>query len=144
MNIREARVIDIDSIEQISSSLGYDSPSSLVAQKRLQAVINSTSDKIWVADKNGQIIGWLHAFLALRVASVSFIEIGGISVLSKSRNEGTGRELIHQAQNWAKETGLTLRVRCNTIRDETHKFYKALGFKKKKEQHVFEDTCLLS
>ncbi len=138
MNIRQARVNDIISIEEISSSLGYNNPSPEIAQKRLQAVINSTSDKIWVAENKGQLIGWLHAFLALRVASPQFIEIGGVSVLPEFQKQGTGRELILQAQNWAKVTELALRVRCNSTRNETHEIYKSLGFLETKEQYVFE------
>jgi len=91
-----------------------------------------------LAEDNSQIIGWLHAFLALRVASASFVEIGGISVLSSRRKKGIGRGLIFQAQSWAAESGLALRVRCNSLRGETHRFYGAVGFSRVKEQYVFE------
>ena len=140
MKVREAQLNDIDSIEQISSGLGYERPPLLVAQDRLLAVINSTSDKIWVAESDGEIIGWLHAFEALRVASPSFVEIAGIAVLSESRKKGAGRALILHVQSRAYENGLALKVRCNAMREETHEFYKSLGFVKIKGQHVFEAT----
>ena len=57
------------------------------------------------------------------------------------RGKGIGKKLIDTAADWLKQKGeKTLRIRCNVIRDETHKFYEHLGFIEKKKQKIFEKS----
>ncbi|WP_409522937.1 GNAT family N-acetyltransferase [Nitrincola sp. MINF-07-Sa-05] len=84
------------------------------------------------------IIGWIHAFVALRVGAAPFIEIGGLVVNEAYRRTNVGSRLVQESAAWAKAEQMALRVRCNSIREPTHHFYQALGFKLLKQQHVFE------
>ncbi len=138
--IREARIEDSAAIKRLSHYFDYIPVSDEVAMNSLQNIINSTSGKVWVFEQDGQIEAWIHVFCAYRVASAPFLEIGGIVVSPDSRGQGIGRSLIAQARQWAGEHKQRLRVRCNTIRDDTHKFYESLGFMKTKSQHVFETS----
>ena len=76
--------------------------------------------------------------MAKRIASASFVEIGGIVVDSDIRNKGIGKALIVEAKNWAVAKNIKLRVRCDSRREDTHRFYTSTGFKKLKNQDVFE------
>ncbi len=138
LKIREAEMVDFKSIERISLGLGYEKTSSQAALERLLTVLDSKQDRLWVAEIDNEIVGWLHAFHTLRVASRGLIEIGGIVISTNNRNQGIGQALITVAQDWSAECGLVLRARCNSRRHETHAFYKAVDFIKTKEQYVFD------
>ncbi|NQY93459.1 MAG: GNAT family N-acetyltransferase, partial [Campylobacteraceae bacterium] len=91
-----------------------------------------------VYENNGVIQGWIHFFIANRVASESFVEIGGLVVDSSVRREGIGKSLVEFVKHWAIKNKYKVKVRCNTKREETHIFYDSLGFENKKTQHVFQ------
>jgi GNAT superfamily N-acetyltransferase len=139
MEIRLANLQDANAIADVASALGYQSAvSEELAIKRLERLLLSSNDKVWVAEFNGQVIGWLHAQHAFRAASADFIEILGLSVSDQARLKGTGRALVEQAKAWALDERLVLRVRTNDVRDGAKKFYTALGFTTTKIQSVFQ------
>jgi len=140
MTIRDAKSTDVTEINKLSEALGYGDVTIEAAAYRLNTIINSSADKLWVYEDHNQLIGWIHLFVANRVASPSFVEIGGLVVSSDFRGSGIGRSLVEEAANWAKSKDLKIRVRCNVKRTETHKFYEAIGFKSTKSQHVFEGS----
>lgn len=134
--IREASVDDIDEINRISAYLGYRSSSIEEAKKRLSKIILSNSDFIWVYSEDEKVKGWLHLFLAIRLASPKFAEIGGLVVDRSSQRLGIGGKLVQQAMQWSKSNNLPLKVRCNSIREDANMFYESLGFKNEKAQNV--------
>lgn len=139
MKIRKAQLQDAKAIADIASALGYQSSSSeTLAVKRLNRLINSCNDQVWVAELNGQLIGWLHAQHAFRAASTDFIEILGLSVSDQARLKGVGRSLVEMAKEWATDERVCLRVRTNDIREGAKTFYSALGFSSAKTQSVFK------
>jgi len=101
-------------------------------------LLQADGQHVWVAEIDGAIVGWLHAFVALRVGVTPFIEIGGLVVQEGNRRARVGSRLVQQAAEWAKAEGLALRVRCNSKREPAHRFYQSLGFLLLKQQHVFE------
>lgn len=141
MEIRIAEPNDANGIHLISETLGYKETPLEIARERLQNLLLSTSDKVFVAILNDEIVGWLHAFIAHRVAAASFVEIAGLAVSPNHRQQGAGKKLVGEAKKWAQENQLTLRVRCNSEREDAHKFYEAIGFLKIKEQYIFEKTA---
>lgn len=143
MEIRKAEPNDANAIQLISKTLGYKETPLEIARERLQKLLLSTSDKVFVTIKNGEIVGWLHAFITHRVASASFVEIAGLAVSPSHRQQGAGIMLVVQANKWAQENQLTLRVRCNSEREGAHKFYAAIGFLKVKEQYIFERSTTI-
>lgn len=137
-SIREATLNDSKAINRLSAQLGYGVISDDVARERFGQVLDAGNDKVWVCEEGGQVIGWIHAFKALRGAFGPFIEIGGLVVELSCRKRGAGRGLVEEAKQWADEQQLSFRVRCNALRSDAHLFYQALGFIKSKEQHVFD------
>ena len=137
-SIRQATLNDSKVINLLSEALGYGVVSEDVARDRFHRILESDNDKVWVYEENGQVFGWIHAFTTLRVASDSFVEIGGLVVDPTLRKRGVGRVLVKEVMQWAAEQQVSLRVRCNALRSDTHLFYEAIGFNKSKEQYVFD------
>ncbi len=87
-------------------------------------------------DKN--VIGWIHVFIAVRIESETFAEIGGLVVKENIRGMGVGSLLVNKAEEWASSKGINLmRVRSNVVREETIKFYLKNEYKIIKTQNVF-------
>ncbi|MCP4704734.1 MAG: GNAT family N-acetyltransferase [candidate division Zixibacteria bacterium] len=139
--IREANLGDSDIINELSNHLEYEAVSDEVASGRLKTILDSNDENIWIIESDGKIHGWLHVFIAHRVASPTFVEIGGLVILPESRRKGVGSALVGYAINWAKDQNLSLRVRCNSKRKEAHRFYESVGFIKMKVQNIYESCC---
>lgn len=136
--IRVATAQDAVAIEQLSQGLGYPSASHEQAHARLQQLLDSNCDWVWVAEHQKNLLGWIHAFEAHRLASSAFIEIGGLVVGEQTRRQGVGRALVEQVRLTATERGLPVRVRCNARRQGAHAFYADMGFCSTKSQVVFD------
>ncbi len=137
-NIRKATLNDSVSINDLSLHLGYENTPHDTAYERLKCLLESTSDDVFVCEKSNSIVGWIHVFKAYRVASPTFYEIGGLVVCPKFRSIGVGRQLIDFVTKESKCQNLELRVRCNSIRNDTHAFYEKTGFTTSKTQQVFK------
>lgn len=133
--ITEAQVQEI---YNLSNQLGYTNNFELL-HKRLAQIISLKDHAVFVAKIDDKIVGWLHCLVCLRVESPLFIEVTGLVVDEDVRGQQIGKNLIEASKTWSQAQGVSLlRVRCNVIRTESHKFYKALGFSQRKEQKVFE------
>lgn len=138
MSLRQAKIEDANAINLLSDSLGYLPGDDEEFASRLEKLLDSDTNEVWVFEKENRVVGWLHVFLANRVASASFVEIGGMVVDPDFRNMGIGKSLVEQASLWARTKNMKLRVRSDSRRDVAHNFYTSTGFKKLKSQHVFE------
>lgn len=129
---------DKNEIERLAHVLTAAAESKHESGDALELLLNSDSHRIWVADLGEAVVGWLHAYLAVRVGVAPFIEIAGLIVDERHRSEGIGSKLVAEAIAWSKSIGISVRVRSNSKRDATHNFYQAQGFKLLKKQYVFE------
>jgi len=57
---------------------------------------------VLAAERNGRVVGWLHAFVALRIESAAFAEIGGMVVDASGRGQGLGQQLVRATATWAR------------------------------------------
>ncbi|MEZ4805067.1 MAG: GNAT family N-acetyltransferase [Bacteroidia bacterium] len=138
MQIRQATIQDCVQIAELSKQLGYETSSSLM-KDRLNKIIKDSDHTILIANDDNEVLGWIHAFFTLRVETDPFVEIGGLVVSEIHRNKGVGKLLVDAITEWAKTKPCDLiRVRSNTIRIESHVFYKQLNFILKKEQKVYD------
>ncbi|ALO42697.1 GNAT family N-acetyltransferase [Pseudoalteromonas phenolica] len=132
---RLAVIDDAEEINSVSIHLGYQRLSGNQASEKLQSLLESEADQIFVAELKGKIIGWIHLFYARRLASNDFYEIGGLVVNPEYRGLGIGKSLVKFATSQVTEE---VRVRCNETRLESHLFYEQQGFKSIKSQRVFK------
>ncbi len=128
---------DAEAVSALSAQLGYE----LAAQQTADQIFELTKSKdhcAFVAVLNGNIVGWVHGFKAIRIETGPFVEIGGLVVDAGHRNRGVGKKLIDRIKQWCFEQKvLALRVRSNTKRERAHRFYLNAGFAEMKEQKVF-------
>lgn len=134
-SIREANTSDSEQINAVSVHLGYNELLTAAAQFKLDQLLCSPHDYIYVIESKQIIVGWLHTFLARRIASPEFIEIGGIVVHPDFRRQGFAKALVSYV---LANSTVRVRVRCSDKRTGSHKFYKAIGFELSKVQHVYE------
>ena len=129
---------DAESISKLSAQLGY---SLTVAETGdcIRNVLGSSGHFTLVAISGEIVIGWIHAFKAVRIESKPFIEIAGLVVDENHRGKGVGKTLINEVKEWCVAAGVSsLRLRTNVKRLETHQFYEAFGFTNTKDQKIYE------
>jgi GNAT superfamily N-acetyltransferase len=136
--IRIAGIADAAAISELANQLGY--PTSMgQAESRLDTILSSSDHTVFVACVDRQVVGWVHVFLAKRIESGPFAELGGFVVAESHRRRGHGRRLLAAAEEWAAGRGVTmLRVRSRSERDDARAFYENFGFTIIKEQRVFD------
>ncbi|SOD18102.1 GNAT family N-acetyltransferase [Pedobacter xixiisoli] len=134
-SITETEALEIHSL---SNQLGYANDfDSLLG--RLKEIITLKDHTIFVAKADDKIVGWLHCLVCMRVESPLFVEVTGLVVDENVRGKQIGKKLIEASKSWSQDRDISImRIRCNVLRTESHKFYKALGFSSSKEQKVFE------
>lgn len=141
MEISQLKTISETEAQEIyllSNQLGYNNDFDLLAG-RLKQIISLDDQVIYVAKIDDRIVGWLHGVICLRVESPLFVEVTGLVVDENVRGKQIGKNLIEAGKEWSRRQNIfQLRIRCNVVRTESHKFYEALGFSSRKEQKVFE------
>lgn len=141
---RKMRIEDAQFVCILSAQMGYE----LTLQEtvdHIRQIIGNEENCAFIAISENKIIGWIHAFKAIRIESKPFIEIGGLVVDEDYRGKGAGKVLVTKVKEWCSgQKNNSLRVRCNSKRIETHKFYIKLGFKEIKEQKIFQTEIPVS
>jgi GNAT superfamily N-acetyltransferase len=93
--------------------------------------------EIFVAEKDGQVVGCLCVLMDIRLAEGLYAEIVSLIVSEKARGKGIGKELVQEAEAWASKRANKVRVRANGIRSSAHAFYKNQGYEEIKTQKIF-------
>ncbi len=136
---RKALLADAAVVAELSTQLGYPSSVRQLVD-RLVSILDSSEHLVLVAHlPDGEVVGWIHVFLALRIESDSFAELGGFVVTERLRSRGIGRALLEVAEKWVERQGIKkLRVRTRSTRRDAQAFYEKLGFSLTKQQHVYD------
>ena len=138
ISIRRATVADAAPISALTLQLGYPANESAI-QTRLTRLLPDPAQLVLVAVSGDTIIGWLHAHAYTALEAGAQVEIVGLVVSAQHQRCGAGRALVAAAECWAstKGTGVII-VRSNVRREESHRFYLALGFAHSKTQAVYQ------
>ena len=140
-SIRRAIPGDAAAIAELSTQLGYPTTGSQSA-RRLSTVLESDDHAVFVACRaDGEIIGWVHVFKAVRIESEPFAELGGIVVDRNHQGLGIGRQLVAATERWSARRGFSkLRVRSRVDRNSAHSFFEHVGFAAHKTQLILDKT----
>ncbi len=135
--IRKANVSDSPLVAELSGTLGYPATAE-VMHERLACVLKLATHVVFVADANGEIVGWTHGAEQEILETGCVCEIWGLVVDENYRGRGVGHLLIQAIEQWALARGLNeISVRSNVVRPESHHFYERIGYERFKTQHAY-------
>ena len=138
MKIRDAAIGDAEALAGLEAQLGYPSSGAEIGA-RLGKYEGKAEERLLVAEVEGLVVAWTSIALADHFYTPLYVEISGLVVDEKLRGHGIGALLIREVKKWAESKGVGIvRLRANVIRKDAHRFYEREGFRKAKEQFVFE------
>jgi GNAT superfamily N-acetyltransferase len=95
----------------------------------------------FVAELDGEVVGWVEVSLERRLQSETFAMIGGLVVKEGLRSQGVGGLLCRQAEEWSRVQGVKqIRVTSRSTREAAHRFYLRDGYEVAKTSLVFEKS----
>ena len=137
--IRECHMEDAERIQTLNRvELGYSFPLA-DTQRKLELLLHSGKDKIYVAEMDGTVVGYVHACDYDVIYFPHMKNIMGIAVSSHCRRLGIGKALLSKIEDWARESGAAgVRLVSGSERTEAHLFYKRCGYDTGKMQFNFK------
>jgi GNAT superfamily N-acetyltransferase len=140
--IRRAGIADAAEMMRLASELGYPMTADEMRQ-RLATLLPSERHYVAVAASGERLVGWMHVEQRFSLDEGERAELMGLVVDSTARRRGLGRRLVEVAEKWALAQGLaSLTVRSNVVRELSHPFYEALGYSRRKTQHVYRKALV--
>jgi GNAT superfamily N-acetyltransferase len=135
--VRAARRDDAPALARLSGELGYD-VSAAEAALRVTALTEDETSRIFVAEIDGEVVGFVHGLERRLLVSEPFVELGGLVVTTAARRRGVASALLDAVETWAAARGVArLRVRSRRQRRVSHLVYERCGYELEKEQLVF-------
>lgn len=136
MEMRPARAADAARLAELATQLGYPSTAADIS-RRLPAVATE-AHFLRVAEREGDVVGWIHAVHVQLLDSDPYVEIKALIVDDRARGGGIGEALVGEVERWAAARGCAaMRVRSNVVRERAYRFYQRLGYEIFKTQRVF-------
>lgn len=138
INVRRIKTTDYYDIYLLNQELGYFYPVEKVKEK-IAYIVENTKDIILVAERDNEVIGYIHGSPYESLFFDSLINILGFVVKEKYRNIGIGSLLLNSLECWAKEKGYRgIRLISGFERLNAHRFYQKRGYVYIKDQKNFK------
>ncbi|MCX7680690.1 MAG: GNAT family N-acetyltransferase [Anaerolineae bacterium] len=139
--VRPACPDDAARIAVLCDQLGYPTTTDVI-RERMAEIAREKCHAIFVAEEtSGLVVGWIHIYVCPQLEVERQAEIGGLGVDEGWRSHGIGRALLDQAEQWARQRGVSqLIVRSNIARKRAHAFYERAGYVCFKTSRVFFKT----
>jgi GNAT superfamily N-acetyltransferase len=129
VKIRDVETADVTAVVRLLAQLGYPADSAAVA-RRLERLAASDSDRLFVAEVNGDVVGLagLHVSPSIEYDAPA-AKVSAIVVDEDHRRLGIGEALLAAVEREARERACAL-VFLTTAhrRHDAHEFYRRLGF----------------
>ena len=137
LKIRRARSGDAVRLAALSGELGYPATVSEI-KTRMSRLKAAGDNALFVADSDGEVVGWLHVSASNLLEVPRRAEVNGLVVAEQHRSLGAGARLLGAAETWArKKKCANMSVRSNVIRGRAHEFYERQGYEHYKTQKAF-------
>jgi len=131
------KVRDLPWVAPLLAELGY--PVGLAELEQRFCKLDAASAISFVAERDGNIGGWIHLTRRDTLLGTSRAEIVGLMVKADARGQGVGKALVAAGLKWSRAKGIArVRVTSNLKRTDSHPFYKNLGFTLTKESAVYD------
>lgn len=141
--IREIRITDYRAIYLLN--VDFNPKLRLYAEEKVQEKIaiiaEQTNDVIFVFERDGEVIGYIHGSPYELLYSDSLVNVLGLVVREKDRNQGIGGQLIERLEQWAKDKGCSgMKLLSHPSRIHAHRFYERRGYTFTKDQKNYIKT----
>lgn len=138
IQIRPATPADAGDVAELLGQLGYPQPGG-ESERLLRRVVDWPGQAVLVAEGAGRVVAVMQLGYCPTLGEAQYAEIRSLVTDARFRRQGLGARLVEAAAAWARAQGIArLRVRCNRVRDQAHRFYRRAGFEALKVQTVFE------
>jgi GNAT superfamily N-acetyltransferase len=136
-SFRIANVNDSAAIADLMGQLGYPS-AVLETEHRLARLSALGSERIIVAERNGQIVGVVGVHLTpLLHAAGNLGRITALVVAKEHRRQGIGRRLVLEAESWAWNHECSrMELTSGDQRPDAHRFYEDCGYKSEERRFL--------
>lgn len=137
--IRECKTEDVDAIYSLNNTeMGYEY-SIEDTKEKLEGLLESDKDKIFVATVQNTVVGYVHANDYDVIYAPHMKNIMGIAVSGEYKKYGIGKAMLEEIEKWAKETGaFGIRLVSGSTRTGAHEFYRRCGYIGDKQQINFK------
>lgn len=137
-HIRRAKLQDAGRISELNRTvLGYDYPEDKT-RARLEKILLLISDRVYVAEYDGIVVGYVHGCDYDLIYSDPMKNILAIAVDPRYQGKGVGRDLLFTIEDWAKEDGCAgIRLVSGLQREDAHRFYAHCGYASHRDQKNF-------
>ena len=140
VQIRPIDTGDAEAAAGLSDELGYPASAGAM-EERIRNYTLLPDRVVFVACRDGAVIGWIDVGIVHHLQVEPNGEIGGLVVSHACRSAGIGARLVSRAEEWVKERGVTrMIVRSNIAREAAHRFYLREGYEQTKTSAVFSKT----
>lgn len=138
--IREIRVSDYRDIYLLNLDFNPNLstfPEDKVKEK-IEIITRHTKDIVFVCERSGEVIGYIHGSPYELLHSDSLINVLGFVVRAAHRNQGVGGLLIESLERWAADNGYSgIKLLSHPSRVNAHRFYERRGYVFTKDQKNF-------
>lgn len=136
--IRDCALDDAQALWRLNrDAFGYDYPPDKTAL-RLSQLLKDPTQRLFVAERVGQVVGYIHGGDYQCCYSDPLKNILAIAVDEAVRGEGAGRLLLAAVEDWARATGCAgVRLVSGENRQQAHGFYLHCGYTMRKLQKNF-------
>jgi GNAT superfamily N-acetyltransferase len=135
--IRRAKSGDAADLAALSGELGYPATAAEI-RSRLSRLKSAANDALFVAECDGEVIGWLHVSVNHLIEVPTRAEVNAFIVSEKQRSKGAGTRVLDAAEKWARgRKCVNMSVRSNVVRERAHVFYERNGYEHYKTQKAF-------
>ena len=137
--IRECKIEDVNAIWNLNNiEMGYEYSIENTKDK-LERLLKSDKDKIFVATVQNTAVGYVHANDYDVIYAPHMKNIMGIAVSGEYKKYGIGKAMLEEVEKWAKETGaFGVRLVSGSTRIGAHEFYRRCGYVGDKQQINFK------
>jgi ribosomal protein S18 acetylase RimI-like enzyme len=135
--VRELNLDDLEEIYDLNLELGFNFPRKKL-KERVEYLINRPETKVFVAEYNSKVIGYIHGSVSDRIYDDRLFFIHTVIVTENYRGIGVGNKLITKIEEWVSRNdylGIGLWSRIDRI--AAHKFYENHGYINERTQKYF-------
>ena len=119
LKIRRARSGDAARLAALSGELGYPATVSEI-KNRMSRLKAAGDNALFVADSDGEVVGWLHVSASNLLEVPRRAEVNGLVVAEQHRSLGAGARLLGAAETWARKK----KCANMSVRSKTQKAFR--------------------